>query len=133
MKTTVLRLTPRAHRDIEDCVGFVARFPRGKPERRRREIYAALQSLCEFPERHAIQVRRSRPGLELRRHDAAQFTIVYAYLAATAARPWGVVAVRAIRHRRVRDAFLGVRETAAAATNSATADADSQRPAVLLR
>ena len=34
MKRVLLRLTPRARRDIEERTGFVARFPGGKPEER---------------------------------------------------------------------------------------------------
>jgi hypothetical protein len=91
-------------------VGFVARFPGGKPEERRREIYAAFQRIREFPERHPVEVRRRRSGLELRRHPVGQFAIVYAYLPSVEERPWAIVTVRAIQHRRVRDVFLGVRE-----------------------
>jgi len=113
MKPIILRLTPRARRDIEKRTGFVARFPGGKPEERRREIYAAFNRICEFPERHPVEVRRRRSGLELRRHLVRQFAIVYAYLPAIEERPWGIVTVRAIQHRRVRDVFFGVRERGA--------------------
>jgi plasmid stabilization system protein ParE len=112
MKRVILRLTPRARRDIEKRVGFVARFPGGKPEERRREIYAAFQRIREFPERHPVEVRRRRSGLELRRHYVSHFAIVYAYLPPAEERPWALVTVRAIQHRRMRDVFLGVRENA---------------------
>lgn len=114
MKRVLLRLTPRARRDIEERTGFVARFPGGKPEERRREIYAALQRIREFPEQHPVEVRRPRSGLALRRHHVNQFVIVYAYLPPVGEQPWAIVTVRAIQHRRVRDVFLGVRENATA-------------------
>jgi hypothetical protein len=41
--------------------------------------------------------------------------IVYAYFKPTTSRPNGLVSIRAIRHRRVRDVFLGVRDTSGAA------------------
>lgn len=110
MKPAILRLTPRAHRDIESCMDFVARFPGGKPEERLREIHAAFQRLCEFPEQRPVEVRRRRSGLELRRLYVSQFAIVYAYLPPVDQRPWAVLTVRAIQHRRVRDVFFGVRE-----------------------
>jgi plasmid stabilization system protein ParE len=116
MKPARLRVMPRARRDIEECVKFVAQFPRGKPEARRREICAAFRRLCEFPELHAVEVWRRRSGIELRRHHVGQFAIVYAYFRPTEDRPWAVVTIRAVRHRRVADAFLGVRESVSAKT-----------------
>jgi len=112
MKRTILRLTPRARRDVESRVAFVARFPSGKPEERRREIYAAFDRIRQFPERHPVEVRRRRSGLELRRHPVRQFAIIYAYLPPDGERPWAVVTVRAIQHRRIRNVFFGVREKA---------------------
>lgn len=110
MKAIILRLTPRALRNIEERVAFVARFPGGKPEERRRAIHAAFQQICEFPERHPIEVRRRRSGLELRRHDVEQFAIIYAYLPPVEKRPCAIVTVRAVQHRRTKDVFFGVRE-----------------------
>jgi plasmid stabilization system protein ParE len=120
MKPARLRLTPRARRNIEECIAFIARFPRGKPEERRREIYAAFRQLCEFPERHAIEVRRRRSAIALRRHQVDQFTIIYAYLRATDDQPSGIVSIRAVRHRRIADAFLGVREGLERTSEAAT-------------
>jgi hypothetical protein len=88
----------------------VARFPTGKPDERRRAIHAALDRICEFPEQHPITVRRHRSGLELRRHYVDQFAIVYAYLPPVKERPWAIVTVRAVQHRRIKDVFFGVRE-----------------------
>jgi plasmid stabilization system protein ParE len=113
MRRVILRLTPRARRDVESRVAFVARFPSGKPEERRREIYAAFEQIRQFPERHPIEVRRRRSGLELRRHPVRQFTIVYAYFPPDKERPWAIVTVRAVQHRRIRNVFFGVREKGA--------------------
>ena len=110
MKRVLLRLTPRARRDLEECIDFVARFPGGKPEERRRDIHAAFQRIREFPEQHPVEIRRSRSGLELRRHCVNQFAIVYAYLRPVETLSFAIVTVRAIQHRRERDVFFGVRE-----------------------
>jgi plasmid stabilization system protein ParE len=118
MKRVLVRLTPRARRDIEKCVDFVASFPGGKPEERRREIYAAFDRIREIPELNAVEVRRRRSGLELRRHQVSQFTIVYAYLDPIEGQPWSVASIRAVQHRRVRDVFFGVRENAPAAADA---------------
>ncbi len=127
MRPILLSLTARARRDIEGCVNFVGRFPGGKPEKRRREIHAAFHRLCEFPEQHPVEVRRRKSGLHLRRHHVAQFTIVYAYLRPMDTRPWGVVTIRAIRHRRVKDAFFGVREESAESAHALTAPCSATR------
>jgi len=111
MKPIILRLTPRARRDVEKCERFVASFSSGKPEERRRDIYAGFGQICEFPKRHPVEVRRRRSGLELRRHPVRQFTIIYAYLPPDKERPWAIVTVRAVQHRRIRNVFFGVRET----------------------
>lgn len=110
MKPIILRLTPRARRDIEKRVAFVARFPSGKPDERRRAIHAAFDKICEHPERNPVGVRRRRSGLELRRQNVDQFVIVYAYLPPVKERPWAIVTVRAVQHRRIKDVFFGVRE-----------------------
>lgn len=110
MKRVILRLTPRARRDLEKRVAYVARFPGGKPDERRHAIHEAFQRIREFPELHPIEVRRRRSGLALLRHHVDQFAIVYAYLPPVEGRPWAIVTVRAIQHRRIRGVFFGVRE-----------------------
>src|SRR3954467_8246943 len=108
MKPIILRLTPRARRGVEKCVGFGASFSGGKREERRRDIHAGFDQICEFPQRHPVEVRRRRSGLELRRHHVRQFTIVYAYFPPDKERPWAIVTVRAVQHRRIRNVFFGV-------------------------
>jgi plasmid stabilization system protein ParE len=106
----LLSLTRRARRDIDECVRYVSRFPRGKPEDRRRDIYRGLNAICASPERSRVEVRRRCSGIELRRYPAAQFVIVYTFFAPTEACPAGLVSVRAVQHWRMRDVFFGVRD-----------------------
>lgn len=105
-----LRLMPRAHRDIEDCVRFITRQPWGKPQDRERDIYCGIAAAHRWPFRSPVRVYRPRSGISLRRISAAQFVIVYAYIGPSEFAPNGIVSIRAVRHRRVRDVFLGVRE-----------------------
>jgi plasmid stabilization system protein ParE len=105
-----LRLTRRARRDINDCVQFVRRFPRGKPEDRRQDLIRGLALIRESPERNPVEVVREKSGIELRRQNVRQFAIVYSYFHPDDARPAGEVSIRAVRHWRVRNVFLGVRE-----------------------
>jgi hypothetical protein len=51
-------------------------------------------------------------GLEYRRYNAAQFAIIYAYLAPSAQYPNGMISIRAIRHGSERNVFWGVRDRA---------------------
>ncbi len=110
MKKVLLHLKPRALRDIDDLVRFVARFPRGKPEQARGRILGACVRLQDFPRANRVGVRRRRSRLELRRYGAHQFAIVYAYFPPISSRPWGIVSVRAVRHWRTENVFFGVRE-----------------------
>jgi hypothetical protein len=56
-------------------------------------------------------------GLELRRCNAAQFAIVYAYLRPTERFPQGIVSIRAVRHVREKDVFEGVKEQSPPTSN----------------
>jgi hypothetical protein len=101
---------PRVREDIKDCLRFIARQPWGRPEDRKRDIERAIGHVQHRPSANRIAARRRRLRLELRRHNAAQFAIVYAYFQPSEQAPEGVVSIRAVRHRRVRDVFAGVRE-----------------------
>jgi plasmid stabilization system protein ParE len=110
MKPSIhLSLTPRARREIDECVHFVARFPRGKPADRRTDLLRGLEFVREFPERNPVEVRR-KTGVELRKHYVRQFAIIYSWLPPDQVCPGGEVSIRAVRHWRVRNVFLGVRE-----------------------
>jgi hypothetical protein len=69
-----------------------------------------MHELMAAPKMRRVETRRPRTGIELRRHYAAQFAIVYAYFEPDLVHPHGVVSIRAIRHRRIRNVFTGVRE-----------------------
>ncbi len=103
------RMTARARRDLDECLQFVADQPWGEPAARRRDILVEIRRIRSAPEQRRVETVRSS-GVELRRRSAAQFVIVYAYFKPRKRLPHGLVSIRAIRHRRVRDVFSGVRE-----------------------
>lgn len=103
---------PRVDRDVTQCLKFIARHPWGKPLDRARDIYRGYARIQRGPLLNPIKVRRRSLGLELRRHNAAQFAIIYAYVKPNEEFPRGLVSIRAVRHARVRDVFSGVREQA---------------------
>jgi hypothetical protein len=73
-------------------------------------IDRAFLEICRGPELDDIGARRRRLGIELRRHNAAQFAIIYAYIRPDAEFPRGVVSIRAVRHARTTNVFSGVKE-----------------------
>lgn len=75
-----------------------------------RDIRKGVERIRELPARNPVRARRPQLALELRRQGAAQFAIIYAYLPPSTEFPGGVVSIRAIRHRRVKNVFAGVRE-----------------------
>jgi ParE toxin of type II toxin-antitoxin system, parDE len=99
---------PRVEQDIVGCIAFVAKHPAGRPRDRERDIQEGLQRIYSHPKSRRVEVVRA--GVGFRRYQAAQFVIVYAYFEPSAVMPAGIVSIRAIRHRRVRDAFIGVRD-----------------------
>jgi hypothetical protein len=98
----------RAKRDFADCLQFIEQQPWGDADARERDILEAMERIREAPEWRRIEFVR-HPGVGLRRHPAAQFVIIYAYFKPKKRRPKGLVSIRAIRHRRVKNVFLGVR------------------------
>ena len=66
----LLSLMPRARRDIDNCIRFIAGSPRGKPQERRQDIYHALARICELPLLNAVEAYRPATGIELRRENA---------------------------------------------------------------
>ena len=110
-KQLLLHITPAANSDIESCVEFVARNPWGKPRDRGRDIWRAIAHALERPGSNRILVWRDPPGIHLRRINAAQFVVIYAWLRAKDPSAPSVVSIRAVRHRRIADVFQGVRET----------------------
>ena len=110
----LLHSMPRVDHDIRQCLAFVGRQTWGKPIDRELDIYRGIDRVHEWPEANPPEVWRSTTGIWLRRCNAAQFVIVYAYLPAREASARGVVSIRAIRHSRVKDVFSGVKEPTAA-------------------
>ena len=113
--TPFVHVMPRVGKDCRDCLGFVARQPWGNPVARGRDIERACDDIIERPESAPVRMRRPSVGLELRSRRAAQFVVIYAYIPPGPRFPNGCVSLRAIRHRRVRNVFSGVREQPALA------------------
>ena len=111
-----LHLMPRVERDIDECLDFIARQPRGKPSDRESDICLGIGRVLLRPESNRVESWRPETGIELRRCKAAQFAIVYAYLRPTVSSTGGVVSIRAVRHSRVEDVFSGVKEPTATYT-----------------
>jgi hypothetical protein len=103
--------TPRVARDIEQILAFIARQPWGDPIGRKKDIQRGIAQILEEPGWNKVSIRRRTTGIELRRHNVAQLSIIYAYTAPNAEHPHGLVSTRAIRHRRVNNVFPGVRES----------------------
>jgi hypothetical protein len=108
-----LHAMPRVDRDIKQCLAFVRRQPWGKPNDRKLDIRRGIEKALARPEANRVGSSRPETGLELRRCNAAQFVIIYAYLRPTVRFDTGVVSIRAVRHSRVKDVFSGVREPTA--------------------
>jgi len=104
---------PRVARDIEHCLRFIAQQPWGQPAQRERDIDRGIFEIRLGPTLNDIGARRPALGIELRRHNAAQFAIIYAYLPPSSRFPRGMVSIRAVRHSNVQNVFSGVREPSA--------------------
>ena len=100
----------RARRDLRQCLDFIAAQPWGDVDGRERDIHAAMRVIRHEPEWRRVELTRKCSGAQLRRRSAAQFVIVYVYFKPKKRLPKGLVSIRAIRHRRVRNVFLGVRD-----------------------
>jgi hypothetical protein len=112
----ILHWMPRVDRDIEKCLDFVGGQPWGKPDDRELDIWRAIEMAHLFPEAARAEFWRPESGLWLRRRNAAQFVVVYAYLPSSGEHLPAVVSIRAVRHSRVEDVFSGVKEPLATYT-----------------
>lgn len=106
-----VKMTSRAERDLASCLRFIRDQPWGNARRRERDIRGEMRRIRDAPEQRRVEVYRRGSGVGLRRRSVAQFVIIYAYFAPKRWLPRGLISIRAIRHRRVRDVFLGVRDS----------------------
>jgi len=106
----ILHLMPRVERDIERCVSFVGRQPWGKPADRKLDIFRGIAGVRAHPGSNRSGKWLDVVGIELRCANAAQFVILYAYLPSGNPSLPDVVSIRAVRHRRVKNVFSGVKE-----------------------
>lgn len=103
-------IQPRVPHDIDDLLDFIRRQSWGNAHARRRDIGRAIHEILKGPELNNIGVRRRFSGIELRRHNAAQFVVIYAYRYPSSQYPNGLVSIRAIRHNQLKNVFRGVKE-----------------------
>jgi hypothetical protein len=92
------------------CVAFIARHEWGRPIDRARDILQGVGEILRDPLINRVKSRRRKPGLEYRRHNAAQFAIIYVCVSPSALFPRGMISIRAIRHASERNVFWGVKE-----------------------
>jgi plasmid stabilization system protein ParE len=105
-----LRWMPRANRDIDRCIEFVAGYSWGRPEDRKRDLFEGILKIRRNPKANPVCAYRRGWGLEYRRQNAAQFVIIYVYIPRGPRLPYGMVSIRAVRHSSERDVFWGVRQ-----------------------
>lgn len=103
-----LKMVKRARRDLANCLRFIAAQPWGNAAARDLDIRQGMERIREMPEWRRIEITR-HGDVGLRRRSAAQFVIIYAYFKPKKRLPQGLISIRAIRHRRVKNVFLGVR------------------------
>jgi plasmid stabilization system protein ParE len=105
--------TAQADRDIYRCGLFLERIGLGRPKKRMREIRAAARRLRDAPRIYPVQEVHPISGLEFRRRNVGQFTMLDAYLEPTSSNPSGTISVRRVRHSAEQDVWLGVEESRA--------------------
>jgi len=103
--------TPRARKDVRDLLRFVARQPWGRPSDRETELNAAIETIRRTPTARPVRRKVAASGIGLRCCYVRQFALTYAILDADARARCGRVSIRAVRHWRTRNVFLGVKET----------------------
>jgi hypothetical protein len=101
----------RVDQDIDALLEFIAQQPWGNRIARECDIWDGITAILDGPALNAVGLRRRDTGIELRRHNTAQFAIIYAYYEPSQEYPHGLVSIRAVRHSRVKQVFRGVRET----------------------
>src|SRR5271168_3951160 len=98
MDLPALKAMPRVPEDISRCLDFVGRHPWGRPENRKQDLFTGFLKILLCPQMNTVRVKRPSAGIELRRHNAAQFAIIYSYIAPNERFPHGAVSIRAVRH-----------------------------------
>ena len=102
--------TADARHDMKRCRQFLRRRSPGNVTRRIRGVMSAIRTVSATPKINPVRKVAPETGLHLRRHNIAQFAIVYAYFEPGASEPRGLLSIRAIRHAGEDDVFWGVRE-----------------------
>ena len=105
-----LSYSPRVRADLRRCRQFLRRQASGRVSKRIRELMKGVRRVRASPLLYPIRAIHPDTGAELRRHNVAQFALMYAYFKPTPALPYGEVSIRAIAHASEADVWLEVRE-----------------------
>jgi hypothetical protein len=117
----MLHWMPRVKGDIKRCLDFVGRQPWGKPDDREFDIYRGMEMACAYPKANHPELRRRNTGIWLRRCNAAQFVVVYAYLPSRDPDLPSVVSIRAVLHSPVGDFPVDIEDPSAYSNSRALA------------
>lgn len=110
MRTPFVHIMPRVKSDIRRCIAFLKKQPYGQPRARQAEILLAIDRIYRLPRANRVCHIRRDTGIKLRKRHIAQFVIIYAYIEPNDVLPDGMVSIRAVRHRRMRNVFRGVKD-----------------------
>jgi hypothetical protein len=91
-----LSYLPRVRRDMRRCLQFLRRKASGRAAKRMAEVMEGVRRVRANPLLFPVRKIHPETGAELRRHNVAQFVILYAYFGPTPSLPYGEVSIRAI-------------------------------------
>jgi hypothetical protein len=110
MLSRLVQCMPRVRGDIKRCRDMIAAQPGGQVWDCELEIQRGIDEVRADPESCGPEVRLPDSPWCLRRRQAGQFVIVYAFLPTWDRRVPSVVIIRAIKHGCVPDVFDGKHE-----------------------
>jgi plasmid stabilization system protein ParE len=106
-----LSYMPRVRQDLRRCRRFLRRKTPDRALRRTAEVFKGVRQVRANPLLYPVRTVHPETGAGLRRHNVAQFVIIYAYFNPSPSTPSGEVSIRAIVHASEADVWFGVRES----------------------
>jgi hypothetical protein len=101
---------PRVRQDMRRCRQFLRRKESGRATKRIAELMEGIRRLRVNPRLYPVRKVDAETGIEYRRHNVAQFVVIYSYFGPSPSRPHGEVSIRAITHASEGDIWFEVRE-----------------------
>lgn len=92
----LLHSMPRVDPDIRRCLAVVGRGPLSNPSNPESDITLGIAKALAWPEANPAELRRSTPGIQLRRCITGPFVIAYTYSLPCNGSPRGIVSIRAV-------------------------------------